>query len=66
MAILMELKTQECIYIHSGLHELQQVCLTVDIVLLYRPLCVGALSSSSMWGRQLPTECTAAFRDLLY
>jgi hypothetical protein len=23
-------------------------------------------SSSSVWGRQLPTECTAAFRDLLY
>jgi hypothetical protein len=23
-------------------------------------------SSSSVWGRRLPTECTAAFRDLLY
>jgi hypothetical protein len=23
-------------------------------------------SSSSVWGRGLPTECTAAFRDVLY
>jgi hypothetical protein len=35
-------------------------------LITYLLTCLFATSSPSVWGRQLPTKCPEAFRDLLY
>jgi hypothetical protein len=45
------------------------VCVSVCVSACESVLCpqvTDCKSSSSMWGRRLPTECTAAYRGLLY
>jgi hypothetical protein len=43
--------------------------MAVDVIFTPWPFYtkkITLFASSSVWGRRLPTECTAAFRDLLY